>query len=525
MKSFLLFISMLVGPSAVLGGDDPVEIAIGERIFLETRFARHHANTRGQEDPVQGRSIDTEGHELGNPFKGNTMSCRACHLVDELSDVPGAGMRTYADFARRSPLPGHERDNQTHTVRNSMSLVNISIPGKNDQLFHYDGQFNSVEDLVRGTFTDRNLGWRPDETAQAIKHIARVVRQDDGKDELGQEFGGSYRELLSGKDGKLPEAYRLNIDTATDQQILDALAQLVAAYVNDLGLSRDEQGQYDGSPYDAFLIVNNLPRKPAAGESDLIYSRRLLEAVNKLERPVFIDSKDKSFVSHKQAFHFGSEEFAGMKVFFTEKNRTGGKGKTGNCIACHSAPHYTDNRFHNTGISQEEYDGIHGVGSFMELSIPDQVTRTANYNQYLPESVQHPQASGVFRSIPVEQNPHRADLGVWNVYANPDMPRPQAKLSRLLCGQRQCNVDETLKIAIAAFKTPGVRDTGHSAPYFHNGSATTLNEVVTHYVRSSSLARAGKLRNASHEIADIDMDRTAQQQLVLFLQALNEDYE
>ncbi|MGD8742436.1 MAG: cytochrome c peroxidase [Granulosicoccaceae bacterium] len=525
MKYFLLLIVMLSGSATVMAEEDPAEIAIGERIFLETRFARHNAVAPGQADPAVDRTSDSEGRELGNPFRGNTMSCRACHLVDELAEVPGAGMRTYADFARRSPVPRHERDNQARTVRNSMSLVNISIPGKKNVVFHHDGQFNSLEDLVRGTFTGRNLGWRADENARAVKHIATVVREDDGQDELGQEFGGSYRKLLSGKDGKLPEEYRLDIDKASDRQILDALARLVSAYVRDLGLSRDEQGRYDGSPYDAFLAANNLPRKPAAGESDLAYSRRLLEAVKRLEKPVFIDDKERAFASHDQAFRFATEELAGMKVFFGEKTRAAATGKSGNCIACHSAPHFSDSRFHNTGVSQEEYDGVHGLGSFMKLAIPNQATRLARPDQYLPESVPHPQARSAFRAVPVKHDPQRTDLGVWNVYANPDMPEPQAKLSKLLCGQSQCDIDETLNIAIAAFKTPGIRDSGHSAPYFHNGAATSLEQVLGHYVSSSSLARDGKLRNAPAEMADIDIDAQAQQQLASFLRALNEDYD
>ena len=37
-------------------------------------------------------------------------------------------------------------------------------------------KFNSMEDLVAATFTGRNFGWLPGERAQAIAHLARVVR-------------------------------------------------------------------------------------------------------------------------------------------------------------------------------------------------------------------------------------------------------------------------------------------------------------------------------------------------------------
>ena len=32
--------------------------------------------------------------------------------------------------------------------------------------------------------------------------------------------------------------------------------------------------------------------------------------------------------------------------------------------------------------------------------------------------------------------------------------------------------------AVALFKTPGLRDLGHSGPYLHDGSADTLEDVV-----------------------------------------------
>lgn len=525
MKTFIFFFCMLAGPYAARAEAEPAEIAVGERIFLETRFARQYAVAPEQADPVLEHTRDSAGRGLGNPFRGKTMSCRACHLVDELAGTQGAGMRTYTDFARRSPVPRHPGDKDRVTSRNSMSLVNLNIAGMDKHVFHFDGEFSSLQDLVRGTFTGRNFGWQVEETAQAIRHIANVVRQDDGKDELGREFGGSYRDLLSGKDGKLPGGYVIDVDKASDRQILDALAELVTAYLLDLGFSRDEQGQYDGSPYDAFLAANRLPRKPAIGESDLAYSRRLLQAVNTLQHPVFIDGKDKVLASHQQAFRFGAEELAGMQVFFAENSRTAAPGKTGNCIACHSAPHFTDNRFHNTGVSQQEYDAVHGIGNFMKLPVPVQAARLAHHDEYLPESIQHPQARGVLRSIPTTDQPGRADLGVWNVYANPDLPTPQIKLSQLLCGQARCDIDSTLKIAIAAFKTPAIRDTGHSAPYFHNGSATNLEQVLSHYAISSNLARTDRLRNAPAEIAAVDINAAAQQQLVGFLRALNEDYD
>ena len=48
-------------------------------------------------------------------------------------------------------------------------------------LFHFDGEFASVDDLIVKTLTGRNFGWLPDESAIAVEQIARVIRDDDGK--------------------------------------------------------------------------------------------------------------------------------------------------------------------------------------------------------------------------------------------------------------------------------------------------------------------------------------------------------
>jgi cytochrome c peroxidase len=80
--------------------------------------------------------------------------------------------------------------------------------------------------------------------------------------------------------------------------------------------------------------------------------------------------------------------------------------KKGNCAACHSAPNFTDNGFHNIGLA-----------SFGD--------------------------------------------------PNPDLGRYTERPLGLMKG---------------AFKTPTIRDITLSAPYFHDGSAKTLTEVVKHYV-------------------------------------------
>lgn len=103
------------------------------------------------------------------PFAGQSMNCRNCHLVDEQLETTGYGMRTYMDFARRSPIPARE-DGKTVTLRNSPPLVNASLP-RNNFFLHADAEFPSLIDLVQGTLTGRNYGWLPGEQAIAMAHV------------------------------------------------------------------------------------------------------------------------------------------------------------------------------------------------------------------------------------------------------------------------------------------------------------------------------------------------------------------
>lgn len=515
---------------------EPAQISIGERLFLETRFAQaYYANTN-KADPVLDKTIMVN-KSLKSPFAGKTMSCRACHMVDEHKDTPSAGMRSYADYAKRPPVP-LRGDAENTSGRNSMSMVNISLPyqDQKDQgaVFHYDGEFNSMEDLVRATFTGRNFGWLVSEEKFAIEHIAKIIRNDNGEGELAQEFGGKYSTLLKGTDKKLaekfrlPSEYRINVKRATDKEIFNAVAKLVSAYVNDLTFQIDNQGNYTGSPYDAFLKKNNLPRKPGKNESSKSYSSRLLKEVNNIKQPRFIKANEGKFSSHQQDFVFSKKEFQGMKLFFKKgtKNTTGG-----NCVSCHTAPHFSDFGFHNTGLAQQNYDELHGQGAFNKLMIPKLMQRNKNHNQFLPATEKHQAATSRFRSIATKDKPGYTDLGLWNIFANPDMPAPQKKLKNIMCLQnktstnKSCTTTALLDKTIAAFKTPVLRDLGHSNPYMHTGQFTNLQQVVQFYITSSTQAKENNLRNAETALKEMNLTAKDVEPLIAFLKSLNEDYD
>ena len=110
----------------------------------------------------------------------------------------------------------------------------------------------------------------------------------------------------------------------------------------------------------------------------------------------------------------------------------------GNCVVCHKAPNFTDNGYHNIGIS-------------------------------------HP--------------PGEEDHGRFNI-------RKVAAMK-------------------GAFKTPTLRDIDMTAPYFHNGSAPTLDEVVEHYDRGGD-----DLSNRSPDIRPLKLSAQEKADLVAFMKSL-----
>lgn len=545
-------------PRAVIPGfpeprQDPARVAIGERLFLETRFSQYffahsggNANTNlPGGDPVVSTSLTTN-QPLAGPFAGHAINCRACHLVNE-HNAAGWGNRSYADYARRSPVPARS-DGKRFTARNSPSMVNATIPRERDLFLHFDGEFVSTEDLVKGTLTGRNFGWLPGEQEQAVRHIVHIIRDDDGRGPLAREFGGyAYARVLKGNDPELgeeterfhlPPELRLDVKRASDQEVLDGVARLIAVYTDSLFFSRDERGEYDSSPYDCFLETNQLPRKPDPGQSSQYYNRNVLDVVSGPGAHTFVSPTNGftfplngRFKTLQQEFRFGPQELLGMKIFFTQARFATNATRRpahgiGNCVTCHTAPDFTDFSFHNTGVAQEEYDAIHGAGAFAKLVVPDLGLRSSTYDQWLPPTAKHPSARGPFLDIPSGDSPGVTDLGLWNVFANPDQPQAQAALRRLLNGDARPRPDAMLlPRTIGLFKTPSLRGLAFSGPYLHNGRKDSLEEVIAFYIRMARLTREGKVRNAAPELSGILLKEDDIAPLAAFLRSLNEDYE
>ncbi len=518
----------------------PAEDSIGERLFLDTRFAQYFAeHMTGVNQPLAVGDpvvavVNTPNGPQPGPFVGQSINCRSCHFVTEFQGVSGAGNRTYSDFTTRSPLP-LPMNGFTQTPRNSMHMVGSLQSHPGPTFLHFDGEFATPEDLVKATLTGRNFGWAPEQYQQARANVALIVRGDDGSSELAidRTNGLSYGTLFLGQDPRItsdlliPAGDRIDVNQATPEQILDLVAKCISTYMGDLLFKQDEFGRYIASPYDVFLRINHLPVQPNAGESIPQYNQRLAGIVNGLSNPLWVDGSYGSFQYHAQPFVFGPLEFAGLKIFLQAAHpATDGSQHAGNCASCHQAPNFSDFSFHNTGESQEEYDSVHGAGSFVNLSIPSLGIRAQNFDLYLPATPNHPNAAEPFRRAADASHVGYADLGLWNIYLNPEVPNPQANLQSVICAAGEdCSVDQGLGNTIARFKTPILRDLEDSSPYFHNGSKLRLQDVVQFYINSSQLARQGLLRNPPPEFRNMSLSNDDLNALVAFLLALTEDYD
>ena len=460
MKSvacLLILTACAVAGAPAQTAQEAVAPRLGERLFFEARFTRND----------------------GPP----PISCATCHVLP--AEV--------ARYPVRNLVPARN-DGQRETPRHVQSLVGaLEVSPAGWGLLHWDGEFASVEDLIKDTFTGRNFGWLPDEKTQAIQHFARVFRGDP---ELMALTGGSIADLARASDG----------------EILNIGAKAVGTYLKTLRFARDASGAHNGSPYDAFLAANRLPRAPEKGETPHEYARRLHAAVAALRAPKFIDAPAP----------FGEQELRGMRIFFRGTMGYVPSASAGNCAECHVPPHFTDFAFHNTGVAHESYDALHGAGAFAALPLPGIDERARDPGRWLPPSAQHPTAIGRMRRPPEAGAPGQVDLGLWNVYGNPDLPTPQPAIDRQLNREGRLTKDEVLALTVGRFKTPGLRDLGQSPPYLSSGGAATIQDVLKLYQRMSELARSGKLRNAPLEFSAIRLAEADLDPLAAFLRSLNE---
>jgi cytochrome c peroxidase len=228
---------------------------------------------------------------------------------------------------------------------------------------------------------------------------------------------------LHGWDGK---------STSLEQQALNSQSM-----TGSLQAGSKEQGHTDAN-----LGIERI--RKLAGYVDAFAKAYPGEAISKETAAKAIAAFERSLVSRNTPFDrwvrgdaaaMTPAQVSGFQVF-VDPNK-------GNCSACHSAPNFTDNGFHNIGLKQ--------------------------WGQ------------------------PNADAGRYKVKAVASMK--------------------------GAFRTPTLREIGQSAPYFHDGSAPRLQDVVDHYIRGGDVHT-----NLSASLKPLTLSAQERADLLAFMQALDTPY-
>ena len=297
------------------------------------------------------------------------------------------------------------------------------------------------------------MGWESSKTADALSAFHTHLINDQGGGEFAE---GSYKDQINAVYGR-------DVEAASPEEAGVAVLRALGEFLKNTTSTRT-------TPYDAFAYMNRIEKKIdiKGGDTADAFAGRVFGTLANQEGRLVLKLPE-----------YQTEEFyKGFKIFY----QYDAEAHAGNCVACHHVPLFTDSQFHNTGVTQDEYDGVHGDGAFMNMAIPD-----SNAN-----------AGEKTRTSAAKDDPAKADLGHWNV------------------------ADGNLESAIGAFKTPGLTDVDNTAPYGHNGQYATLEDVIRQKMKASNLAREGKLRNAPEAYKWMFLSEEDIAPLVTFLKAMTE---
>ncbi|MEQ1528074.1 MAG: cytochrome c peroxidase [Methylococcales bacterium] len=217
--------------------------------------------------------------------------------------------------------------------------------------------------------------------------------------------------------------------------------------------------------------------------------------------------------------NFGKQELAGLNLFVNE----------GQCIKCHSGPELTsasvraaqsqviramqmtggsalyDNGFYNIAVTPTTDDV--GRGDMDPLAQPLAFSRQALFNRLGYAQLSFPILGDDF--IPAKDEDLQAQVCV-------------DSNNNGLCEATEDIVSEFRRVAVdGAFKTPGLRNTELTGPYFHNGGMATLKQVVQFYNRGGNFCSFND-KDLAPTIKPLGLTAEQEQQLVAFLMSLTD---
>ena len=180
----------------------------------------------------------------------------------------------------------------------------------------------------------------------------------------------------------------------------------------------------------------------------------------------FAKNFSKNSVTAEDAFvdGFAAPEWRGLQLFVGH----------GACIDCHSGPNFTDQQFHNIGLSRGasnlDYGRITGQGL--------------------------------------------ARLDEFNCLATEDITNLESQESCLELPY----LDDTNNELVGAFKTPSLRNVALTPPYMHDGRFETLEEVIRHYDQLQDTVAIG---HREETLKPLNLEPSEINDLIAFLKSLS----
>jgi cytochrome c peroxidase len=218
---------------------------------------------------------------------------------------------------------------------------------------------------------------------------------------------------------------------------------------------------------------------------------------------------------------FREKELAGLNLFVNQ----------GQCISCHSGPELT-----NASVRNAE-DGSNAIRA-MAMAQGTALYDNGFYNISVTpttDDIGRGDFDPFGRPIAFARLSMFDRLGIINipftVIGNDTIPALDEDLGSAVCddsnGNGVCERSEPIwpefqRVAVdGAFKTPGLRNSELTGPYFHNGGMATLRQVVQFYNRGGNFCSFNQ-KDLDPTIAPLGLDERQEKQLVAFLVSLTD---
>jgi cytochrome c peroxidase len=458
---------------------DPGAIALGRMFFHDKRFSGVVTMTDSLGRPVPfGRA--PKGQPAG-------IACSNCH------DFNHGG-------ADSSALPGNVSSGGGWTFSNALPVFNAAFY----QLFTWSGRLDSL--WAQGAADSEN----PLTTNGNRLHTAWLI-SELYRPQYEKVFG-LYPLPMEGKasdwDGKViepgtPQAGQCKLEAGACpsgcREVTSTVSNAKACFPRfplngKPGKVAGCQFEDGGEPaWDAFDCMADDDRNAVTrvlinyGKSIAAFESTLISRNSPFDRWVVDLRNGKGDISKA----ISEEAKVGARIFV-------GKGA---CNDCHSTPLLSDNRFHNIGVEQ--------IGK----AVPQESDCPAGGTcDCAPASETH---AGPSNCIPwgardgiekLKAAKTRRDL-IWS-----DNMGDTSRMSYV-----NMNLEDMPK---AAYRTPSLRNVAVTAPYMHNGSLATLEEVVWHYNKGGSANVPGA---RDPRLKPLFLSDAEQQALVSFLKSLTSE--